>query len=399
MGVGQKILKRLGVKSSSNSSTTSHPPPVPPHPNPPVWSPTTAQGTAPTQSASLIIHPDESDISTDRFNGTYIRLARCSNGTILAGFTWREGGRMDALRILKISRSLDGGQSFHDFSEVHRGHGEIDNLHILEIAPEGHILAAFRNHDFGHNRAGDLAGITHFRITVFESRDGGATWRYSSEAVQKSDPPLGVWEPFMRLGLQGEVQLIYSHEFAPDDQRTMLVSSYDRGKSWSQPRCIEGYQDRFRDGMTGITQTVDTATGQIVLVMCFETTRYAPHFNVEAAVSYDDGATWLHRHQVYTPRRKGHNAGAPQIASFGDGSMVCVFMTDDDAEQVKWIHNAAVKVCFGTAPHAGRIVWSDPVVVSPASSFWPGVMALDERRALVTYEHGGPRGRTVVRPY
>ncbi|KAF5014876.1 hypothetical protein F66182_13990, partial [Fusarium sp. NRRL 66182] len=147
MGFGQKILKRLGVNSSSNASAPP-PPPVPPHPSP-----------------RLIIHPDERDISNDRFNGTYIRLARCSNGTILAGFTWREGGRMDALRILKISRSLDGGQSFHDFSEVHRGHGEIDNLHILEIAPEGHILAAFRNHDFGHNRAGDLAGITHFRIT------------------------------------------------------------------------------------------------------------------------------------------------------------------------------------------------------------------------------------------
>ncbi|EED13454.1 BNR/Asp-box repeat domain protein [Talaromyces stipitatus ATCC 10500] len=369
MGIGQKILRRLGVSSDST------PPPVPPHPNPPVWN---------TQSqASLIINPDERDISTDRFNGTYIRLARLANGTILAGFTWREGGRMDALRILKISRSLDGGQSFHDFSEVYRGHGEIDNLHICEISPDGHILAAFRNHDFGHNRAGDLAGITHFRITVFESKDAGATWHYLSEAAEKSDPPLGIWEPFIRMGVQGE--------------RTMQVTSYNRANL--VPTTLHrGIPRQIRDGMTGITQTIDAATGQIALVMVFETTRYAPHFNVEAVVSYDDGYTWHHRHQVYTPRRRGHNAGAPQITSFGDGSLAAVFMTDDDSAEVKWIHNAAIKICFAGPPCNGRIVWSEPVEVSPASSFWPGIMALDQRTALVTYEHEGPRGRTVVRP-
>ncbi|OKL58432.1 hypothetical protein UA08_06146 [Talaromyces atroroseus] len=411
-GIGQKILKRFGLSQPASQQ----PPPVPPHP--PVWAgapPTAAQASPWTTGPgsyspnynhsynynnmynnSLIINQDERDISDDRLNGTYIRLARLSDGTILAGFTWREEGRMDKLRALKISKSTDNGQTFHDFSEVTRGHAEIDNVHILEIRPGGHVLAAFRNHDFGTNRAGDLDGIRHYRLTVFESRDSGLTWRYLSQAAEK-DPPLGIWEPFMRIGVQGEVQLVYSHEFAPDDQRTMLVVSYDLGKTWSVPRCVEGDKDRFRDGMTGITQTVDSGDGRMALVMVFETTRYAPHFNVEAVVSYDDGATWQHRHEVYVPPR-GHNAGAPQIASFGDGSLAAVFMTDDDAERVSWIHNAAVKVSFGTGPCNGRIVWSPPVVVSPASSFWPGIMALDANRALVTYEHGGPRGRTILRP-
>lgn len=409
-GVGQKLLKRLGLNTSSQQQSSSQAPPVPPHPNQnaqaPVWAPGppnappwTGGGGASgggnfNYNNSLIINQDERDISDDRHNGTYIRLTRLGDGSILAGFTWREGGRMDKTRALKISRSVDNGQSFHDFGEVTRAHGEIDNLHILEVAP-GHILGAFRNHDFGVNRAGDLEGIQHFRITVYESRDSGATWRYLSEAAEKK-PPLGIWEPFMRMGVHGEVQLIYSHEFAPDDQRTMLVVSYDQGKTWSVPRCVEGDKDRFRDGMTGITQTVD-ADGRVALVMVFETTRYAPHFNVEAVVSYDDGATWQHRHEVYVPPR-GHNAGAPQIASFGDGSLAAVFMTDDDAQKVNWIHDAAIKVCFGTPPQNGRIAWSPPVVVSPASSFWPGIMALDASRALVTYEHGGPRGRTIIRP-
>ncbi|KAH8692281.1 Sialidase [Talaromyces proteolyticus] len=348
-------------------------------------SPAIATPSVPSTNTNLVINQDERSLSEDKFNGTYPRLTRLHDGAILAVFTWRGP---EQLRVLKISKSTDNGQTFMDFAEIIRGQGEIDNPFAIEVAPN-HILAAFRNHDFG----GEF-GFTHFRITVYESRDGGQTWAYLSQAAEKS-PPLGIWEPFMRHGLDGGLQLIYSHEFAPDDQRTMQVISYDRGKTWSSPRCIEGAADRFRDGMTGIAETMDTAENRPALVLVFETTRYGPHFNLEAVISYDDGYTWSHRHEIYVPP-PGHNAGAPQIASLGDGSLVVVFMTDDQAEEVKWIHNAAIKVVHGSPPHGGRINWTMPAVVSPASSFWPGIMALDSQRALVTYEHGGPRARSVT---
>lgn len=348
---------------------------------------------------SLIINQDERALcDVDRNNGTYIRLLRLHDGSILAGFLWREYLRQETMRVLKITKSTDNGQTFHEFGEVIRGHAEIDNIHLLEITP-GRILAAFRNHEFAPGRAPHLDGIILHKLTVFESLDGGVHWRYLANGALQMTPPLGIWEPFLRSSVArpGELQMYYSQEFAHDDQRSMLVTSHDKGKTWSAPRCVEGDKDKFRDGMIGITQTMDTGTNQPALVMVFETTRYF-HFSVEAVVSYDDGLTWHNRHEIYVPYRKGRNAGAPQIAAFGDGSLAVVFMTDDDAQEVKWIRNAAIKVCFGTAPHHGRISWSPPSVVAPASSFWPGIMALDHSRALVVYEHEGPRGRTIERP-
>ncbi|KAJ5490697.1 Neuraminidase [Penicillium fimorum] len=111
----------------------------------------------------------------------------------------------------------------------------------------------------------------------------------------------------------------------------MLVVSQDQGSTWTRPTCLHGDQDPLRDGMCGIARTVDN--GREALLMVFETTRYGP-FNVEALLSYE------------TVPPGGHNAGSPQIASFADGSMATVFMTDDDSEHVSWVKNASIKVVF-----------------------------------------------------
>lgn len=328
-----------------------------------------------------LVNNDERVLSaTHANNGTYPRLARLSDGSILAGFTRREGNQ----RVLHISKSTDGGNSFFDWGEVTRGVGDVDNLYLLEVAPST-ILGAFRNHDLGPG------GPTYFRITVCQSTDGGRSWSFLSQAAEKG-APFGLWEPFMRIGSRGEVQLTFSQEFAHDDQRTMLVVSHDQGRTWSQPVCIEGEKERLRDGMTGITTTIDN--GRDALVMVFETTRYGT-FNVEAVVSYDHGNTWHHRHEVYVPPR-GHNAGSPQIASFADGSLAVVFMTDEDSERVEWTKHASIKVVFAGPPNNGKIHWSRPVLVSPKDSCWPGIMALDHRTVLVTYDYGGPRAKSIT---
>lgn len=324
------------------------------------------------------INDDERPLGTHG-RGTYPRLARLTDGSILSSFTRRDGNQ----RVLQVAKSTDNGRSFHDFAEVTRGVGDVDNLYLLEAAP-GTVLAAFRNHDLG------FQGPTHFRITVCGSEDGGKHWRFFSQAAQKG-APMGLWEPFMRLGRQGEVQLTYSQEYAPDNQNTMRVLSHDHGKTWSKPVCIEGDKERLRDGMNGIAATNDN--GREALVMVFETTRYRT-FNLEAVVSYDDGATWQHRHEVYKPPQ-GHNAGSPQITSWPDGSMAVIFMTDEDSAEVQWTKHAATKVVFAGPPRHGKLHWSRPMVVCPKSSSWPGIMALDNHTALATYDCGGARARTI----
>ncbi|OJJ48232.1 hypothetical protein ASPZODRAFT_130189 [Penicilliopsis zonata CBS 506.65] len=361
---GQKLLHKIGVDLDLPGSTTTTP---------------TSQHNSPPERA--VIDHEHERILGER--GTYPRLARLSDGSILAAMTRRENG----LRVLSISKSIDNAGSFSAFAEVTRGPGDVDNLFLLEIRP-GHVLAAFRNHDLDpHGRP------TYFRITVCQSTDGGRSWMFLSQAAEKR-APLGLWEPFMRLGRGGEVQMTFSQEFAPDDQRTMLVVSRDQGRSWSAPVCVEGAQERLRDGMTGIAVTRDASSGREALVMVFETTRYRT-FNVEAVVSYDDGATWQHRHEVYVPPR-GHNAGAPQIASFADGSLAAVFMTDEDADRVEWVKHAAIKVVFAGPPQDGRIRWGAPLVVCEKASVWPGVMALDDDTVMVTYDCRGPRAKTIT---
>jgi hypothetical protein len=365
--IGQKILhgfqKGLDELKNQGSSGSSHP--AANHPGAPAI-------------GRRVINSDERHVS---FNGrgTYPRLTRLSDGSILASCTQFEG----STRVLRVSRSTDGGQSWAEHGEVSRADGDCDNVFLLEAAP-GVILAAFRNHDIGPH------GPTHFRITVCRSTDGGRSWQFASQAMEKS-PPNGIWEPFMRKGRGGEVQLIYSQEFAHNNQCSMMVISTDQGSSWSPPRCLHGEAECLRDGMTGIAETWDK--GREALVMVFETTRHGP-FNVEALLSYDDGRTWGWRQNVYTPAR-GHNCGSPQIASFADGTLAVIFMTDEGQSQVQWTRNATVSIVFGQAPHDGQIQWSRPEVICDKISHWPGIMALNHHTLLAAYECGGPRARTI----
>ena len=336
----------------------------------------------PSLPGSPQIHSDERFLSPGGQPGTYPRLTRISDGSILSGYTHYEG----PTRHLLVARSTDNARSFAPWGEVTVGMNDVDNMYLIEVYPRGTIIAAFRNHDPGP------AGPTWFRITVCRSQDWGRTWGYLSQAAEKG-APWGVWEPFMRIGRGGELQMTFSQEFAGDDQRTMMVKSYDQGATWSPRVCIAGAEDRFRDGMTGITRTVDN--GRDALVLCFETTRYGPLFNIEAMISYDDGNTWHGRHEVFVPP-PGRSAGSPQIASFADGSMAIVFMTDNTVLFPHWPFNAAVKVVYAGPPHNGYIRWTSPKTVSREPSLWPGIIALDGNTVLALYDKGGPKGKSIT---
>ena len=339
----------------------------------------------PELPGKAVIQDNERFVSANNQPGTYPRVAHLSDGSFLSGYTHFEGDT----RQLLVARSTDNAQHFEPWGVVSSGNNatnDMDNMFLLEVTPPGTILAAFRNHDVGQN------GPSWFRITVCRSPDWGRTWAFASQAVEKG-PPLGVWEPFMRKGLNGEIQMTFSEEFAPDDQRTMLVKSTDQGKTWTPPKCVAGSEDRFRDGMTGIAGTKDN--GRDALVLVFETTRYGPHFDVEAMISYDDGASWHGRHEVFRPPH-GRSAGSPQIGSFGDGSLAVVFMSDLSVSSTNWPVNASVNIVFSGPPHDGKFHWTSPKEVSPPNSSWPGIVPLDGHTSLVLYDHGGPKGKTIT---
>ncbi|KAM7188631.1 glycoside hydrolase [Rhypophila sp. PSN 637] len=385
-----------------------------------------AQPTFHISSKDHFVHP---------LPGTYPRLTRLSDGSILFAFTHFDEAapRSPPNRSLKIARSIDGGKTFCPHGEVTSSTGDIDNMFLLQLPKppgfmEGHgeavqpILAAFRNHDFALDSA---SKYTHHRITICQSLDNGRKWDFLGQAVESS-PPCGLWEPFLRLSKSrpGELQLFYSGELGPDDQDTFLTVSRDWGPSWEAPMPVTGFDSsegqgdengRSRDGMVGIAETMDIQ-GREVLVMVLETTRGKENFVVECLVSCDDGLNWGSRQSVYVPTRTGkrkRNAGSPQVASFADGEIAVVFMTDEDDDSgvefqagedgqgvSRWPLGAKIKVLFGGRPDDGD---GNGIVPAPApgqdtSSLWPGVMSLDDDKLLVVYETGGiVKGRVIAK--
>lgn len=332
---------------------------------------------------------------------TYPRLTRLSDGSILLAFTRFDNTAVPQQRFLTVKQSVDNGRTFVPWGEVTRCVGDCGNLFLIEVPSTGtgagteasgpKVLAAFRNHDYldpvGNRK------LSYFRITVCQSLDGGRTWTYLSQAAEKT-APMGLWEPFMRIGSKGEVQMTYSQEFQPRDQDTIMKTSVDGGAMWSPPRTVTGEGELLRDGMTGIAATTDR--GRPALVMVFETTRRGHTFTVEAVVSYDDGETWGHR-QVVFETQQGANAGSPQIESFDNGGLATVFMTDMDTEDGrKWPKRASVKVVFGGPLVDGKIQWKEPNLACPRPSFWPGIFKMDGTKLMVVCEHGeGILGRVL----
>ncbi|XXH06101.1 hypothetical protein Hte_012546 [Hypoxylon texense] len=336
--------------------------------------------------------------------GEYPRLAKLSDGTILSVQTVLKVN--GTTNIMQVSKSTDGGKSFSIFSEITRAKNtNLNNGFLVELPPSKSaglrkrgapvLLAAYRNHDL------DSSGNpTYFRITASRSEDGGETWEEASHVFEKSAKEakgMGVWEPFMRIGNEGEVQLTYSGELAPDNQETFRAVSRDGGKSWTAPvnLRLHSKDESMRDGMQSIISVKDSKNGRDALVMALEV-KIGAVVHLDYVVSYDDGVSWGNRSGIYDPRGDDKSAGAPQIANVGD-SIAAVFMTDEDTEDVDWPNKAATKALFSKGLEGGVLTWTkNPLLIDESPSWWPGVLEIGDNEAMVVYGHGNsPRGRLI----
>jgi hypothetical protein len=335
---------------------------------------------------------DPTEHVLDPRGGTYPRMTRLADGSLLVSSERVQDGQA----IIQVSKSTDDGKTFTAWGEVTRTpttSKDLGNGYLIEVpgSPTPTVLCAFRNHDTGD----------FYRITLTKSTDGGKTWSFLTQvAQQRVDPNRknGLWEPFIRFGADGNLQMTWSQELADNDQETFRSISSDGGATWSPPQNLRVHNPsvKVRDGMQGIVSVKDRVTGRDTLVMVFESnpaaeTATGGKFRVEYALSYDDGATYSARGVVWQSG-PGKNAGAPQIEKFSvDDSLVVSFMTDEDVPsgEQDWPSVATVKTVFAPLGVSdGKIDFRDEVLVGPRNSHWAGLWALDETRVMVSYENG-----------
>ena len=187
----------------------------------------------------------------DDGQGVYMRACHMSDGSILGAYAWGNG----ADHQLRVVTSTNQGSSWTVIGTIAAGDSDthdIDNVNVIQL-PSGRVLAAFRNHD----RETANGPYTYYRITVCYSDDGGHTWSFLSQATQHAaGNNNGLWEPFLRIANNGNVQLYYSLETEnfPNnaDQDNQMIYSTDGGDTWSDWIGVSGQGLTSRDGMTGV---------------------------------------------------------------------------------------------------------------------------------------------------
>ncbi|KAF2137755.1 glycoside hydrolase family 93 protein [Aplosporella prunicola CBS 121167] len=298
---------------------------------------------------------------------TYPRASFRSDGTILGAYTAIANGET----IITLTSSSDSGATWSVLGTAARGPAnttDIDNPYPIEL-PSGRLLVAYRSHD---QTAGVEDAWTYYRLIVSYSDDGGANWDYLSTPAQEPGPTTGVWEPFMRMADDGEtLQLYYSRETTDIDQDSLIKTSTDGGKTWSEARTFTGLNlTKNRDGMLGVAKTNDEGG----LIAVFETETDGSNFHIGAVSSSDDGLTWTDRRIVHETES---NNSAPQVTNVG-GTLVVSFQTNEDGDY-------AVKV---VTSKDGKN-WGDKTTVMTATSKWAGLLTLDDSSFLVMAGHNG----------
>ena len=315
--------------------------------------------------------------------GTYPRATHLlEDDSILAAYTAFSGGQ----NVLTLAhQSVDSSWSQLGIAATGPSDSnDLDNPFPIQL-PSGRVLLTFRNHDF-------VAGssprqYTYYRITVTYSDDQGATWSYLSTPAEQAATSVknGLWEPFMRIDKNGNLQLYYSEEDADDDQNTMTQTSMDGGQTWSQRVMVTGEGVTARDGMVGIAALNDQ------LIMVFESVPPEGTFTVNAVTSDDDGASWADRRLVYAPTGDRNNAGAPQIINVG-GRLLVSFMTDEDTQLHAWVTGAGAKVVTSSDGQN----WNDKLEVFTPQANWPAMIAVDDNSLLYMADKDGVKAQKIT---
>ncbi|PVI01329.1 glycoside hydrolase family 93 protein [Periconia macrospinosa] len=265
------------------------------------------------------------DLITMSDDGFYPRVLVLEDSTILAGYSSKRGAI--------VRPSHDNGKTWGEETIVLAPHPppnkteDFNNVFLYQL-PNKNILCTYRR----HIRTPDKKRILELNIEVYQSTDGGKTWGFLSSIYHdvRKEGAIGVWEPFLRMDMDGKLEVYWSFEKSPKNQDSVKRVSKDNGKTWG-PILTEltGGGLEARDGMVGIVAQ-DKANKDLLMVL--ETNVKNP-MKVWALDSTTGGGKWGNRRIIFDPTSEKHpkkQAGGPAIVKV-NGTMVVSFMTDQDA--------------------------------------------------------------------
>lgn len=203
-----------------------------------VWGSTIIADDPPTYKDNGV---DARHLHAGIFGDDYPRAMNLANGSWLLVFTTFAQGdsgyvlNQNGGNILVVMRSQDHGKTWTKLSQLSDPGRDMDNGEMIQLA-DGSILLAARS----------VRWQESYRLPVYESRDGGATWRQLSTIDSNEGrpgelgrPDKGVYEPQFYQITPTELGVMYSTEKhvteSPSYSQTVAEKiSADGGKTWGK---------------------------------------------------------------------------------------------------------------------------------------------------------------------
>ncbi|GAM89635.1 hypothetical protein ANO11243_076740 [Dothideomycetidae sp. 11243] len=191
----------------------------------------------------------------------YARAIQVADGSLL--LTWEDypyGENATNLDTFKILRSVDGGATWANLSQVH----DTKNGWGMRFQPDMYILKKA----YGSYPAGTLciAGVSTplsltggVYIDLYTSTNSGKTWTFASHVAYGAGPETvttgdaAIWEPFF-LEYDGSLYLYFSDQRDSAHSQKLSVVSTTNLLTWSASSDVVAYSDaNARPGMAVIS--------------------------------------------------------------------------------------------------------------------------------------------------
>lgn len=339
-------------------------------------------------------------------------FVQLSSGEILAARTRCEFNETSVV----CSRSKDGGRTWGVLSTIVcvPGKQDVGDGHLIQLK-SGEVLYSFRQNLTG----GGAKGAQAYSIRVAVSRDGGTIWQPHSVVVESAvgfearhNSSLGLWSSFLLAKRDGTLLCFFDDEATPgreglhNHQWLMAKTWYREQQTWGSPVIVSRAAGRelSRDGMASV---VELESGR--LLAAFESVRAdKPHANLIRLVTSDDGGkTWSWqtkgRGVLFEPGDHRYMAVAPWLARCTDGTLICVFATDEDRAEPDrpgtpppqfHMDIKCVVSCDGGQSWTQR---AQTVFAGSHRCYAPGLSVLQDGSLLLTFVDFAMRGARAVR--